>query len=390
MTRLDDFPKLRWFLALFALLVLLLFLLGFSIVLPLDAIVQATQSDNDGFNTFIVVGAIAAFGVCVVSLFVGNIYRHRTLMKDVPKRYLPITPGDLPHNPSRNMVVDNMSRSKELSTLFKKPKDPVIHPGLEPPARSDYPDIPKLLPEYLNYKICIKSVTDRLKYYGLFLNNASDDVAIAQTFTDIVKAEFVIGNKNKYQVRRATLFIELYETLRFSGEEVTREQFLDFAENCIYFSDLLSTKDITNHGFNRINTHSQVSFNIASNETSNIMGGYLRPTDSLASPYLSHEITRDHTDMDYTIRSNSIDRDDEVAEDDVDYFPSQRPFIIRQGSTNTVARRVPTNYSDDYSLNNNFISGRDEDHIDGTYPVGRIFTNTSKTDSFKTVIHNGE
>lgn len=390
MISLKDYPKLRWFLAGFALLFLLLFLLGFSIVLPLDAIVQATQSDNDGFNTFIVVGAIAAFGVCVVSLYVGNFYRHKTLMKDVPKRYLPITPGDLPHNKSRNMAVDNMSRSKELSALFKKPKDPVIHPGLEPPARCDYPDIPKLLPEYLNYKICIKSVTDRLKYYGLFLNSASDDVALAQTFTDVIKAQFIVGNTNKYEVRRATTFVELYEILRFSRDEVTREQFLEFAECCIFFSDLLSTKDITKHGFDNINTQSQMSFNIAGNAASSMMGSHLRQTDTLASPYMLQEISREPTELDYIERLDSTDTNDDFAEDDIQYFPSQRPFTIRHNSTSTVARRIPTNNSDGYSSRNNFDSEQSRKNSDEYYPINRIFTNTSKTDSFRTVIHNGK
>lgn len=388
MIHLADFPKLRWFLTVFALLLLLLFLLGFSIVLPLDAIVQATQSDNDGFNTFIVVGAIAAFGVCVVSLFIGNIYRHRTLMKGVPKRYLPITPGDLPHNGSRNLVVDNMSRSKELSALFKKPKGPVTHPGLEPPARCDYPGIQKLLPEYLNYKICIKSVTDRLKYYGLFLNNANDDVAIAHTFTDIVKAQFIVRNTNQFEIRRATMFMELYEILRFSGEEITRDQFLEFAENCIFFSDLLSTKDITKHGFNKLNTHSQISFNIATNHGSN-NGEHLRYTDSLASPYLSQQITREGTEMDSVERTDSTENNDEFAADDVEYFPSQRPFIIRNNSTSTVARRIPTENTDGDISRNNYNMDYTDNNIDNYYPASRVFTNTSRADSFKTVIHNG-
>lgn len=141
-----------------------IFLIGFSIVLPVDSIAQAAQSSNNAFNTFIVVGALVAFAVVSIAIIVARILFYRSCVQDIPRRYLPITPNDLPHRGSRKMIIENMEKTKELSVLFKRPKEPVIHPGLEPPERCDDPHIEKLFPDYLNYRSCIKNLSDRLKY----------------------------------------------------------------------------------------------------------------------------------------------------------------------------------------------------------------------------------
>ncbi|QLG72363.1 hypothetical protein HG535_0D00700 [Zygotorulaspora mrakii] len=220
-----------------------LFLLGFSIVLPVDSIAQAFQSSNNAFNTFIVIGALVAFGVVGIVIVFGRILFYRSCIQDIPRRYIPIAPGDLPHSRSRNMILENMERSKDLSLLFKKPKHPVIHPGLEPPVGCDEPKFEKIFPEFLNYSTCIKSLADRLKYQGIFLNNQSVDIKLGDTVADVVRNQFMVGCSDQGVLENTQRFIDLYETIQFSGKEPTREQFIEFVSLAIYFVDLSSTRD---------------------------------------------------------------------------------------------------------------------------------------------------
>lgn len=221
----------------------MLFLFGFSIVLPIDCIAQAAQSANTALNTFIVVGALVAFGVVCIIIVVGRVIFYKSCMRYIPRRYIPLSSADLPHASSRKMILENMDRSKDLSSLFKRPKDPVIHAGLEPPLRCDSLKEDKYFPEYLNYQSCIKSLADRLRYQGIFLNNMELDMRLDDTFSDAVRNQFMTDTDDKLQLENAQRFIDIYETVRFSGQEVTRTQFVDFVSLAIYLVDVSMTMD---------------------------------------------------------------------------------------------------------------------------------------------------
>lgn len=238
-----------------------LFLIGFSIVLPVDSIAQAFQSSNNALNTFIVIGALVAFCVVGLVIVIGRILFYRTCIQDIPRRYIPIAPGDLPHSGSRKLMLENMERSKDLSSLFKKPQHPVIHPGLEPPVRCDDPDFEKLFPEYLNYSACIKSLADRLKYQGIFLNNLSIEMNLGDTVADVVRHQFMTDTSDKKQIENTQKFIDLYETMQYSGKEVSREQFMEFVSLTIYFVDISLTRDQKLPTLGKLNTRSQLEFN---------------------------------------------------------------------------------------------------------------------------------
>lgn len=251
----------RVWLARGSLVIAILFLIGFSVVLPIDSIAQASQSTNNALNTFIVVGALVAFGVVCVIIVVVRLLFYKSCIQDIPRRYLPIAPGDLPHRGSRKMILDNMEKSKELSIVFKRPKDPVIHAGLEPPLRCDSANQEKIFPEYLNYQSCIKSLADRLKYQGIFLNNTYVDMKLDDTFSDVVRNQFTKDVNDETQLRNAQKFIEVYETVRFSGADVTRAQFMEFVSLAIYFVDISLTRDKKVPRLGKINTRSQLQFN---------------------------------------------------------------------------------------------------------------------------------
>ena len=217
---------------------LILLLICFALVLPIDNGIGAASSENDTLNIFIVIGAMVLFIIFYVPIFIGRILYYRSCLVDIPRRYLPITAADLPHEPSRTLVLKNMDRSKELGVLFKEPKGPVIHPGVEPPSSCDDPHIEKLFPEYLNYRSCLKVITNRLKYQGIFIDMLTKDMRPSDTFSDVIHELYIKGNSNINEVNQAKRLIHIHDLTCFSGKDITRDQLREFVELCIYFSDL--------------------------------------------------------------------------------------------------------------------------------------------------------
>ena len=226
----------------FALFTLLLIL--FSAVLPIDSIAQAAESENNAFNTFIVVGALVVFVVVCITLLIGRLLYYRSCLVDIPRRYLPITPADLPHEESREFIVKSMERSKELAVLFNTPQEPVIHAGLEPPKRCDIPNYDKIFPEYLDYKAAIKSIRSKFKYTGVFLPVSDTRADIYETISDVINSNYINDEcSTNEEATKAKRFIHIYEYCTFSGEDVTRDQFLEFVELYIYFADTMTSSN---------------------------------------------------------------------------------------------------------------------------------------------------
>lgn len=191
-------------------------------------------------------------------------------MKDIPKYYIPLTPNDLPHRPSRQLVLEKLEKTKKLNTIFKTPNEPIIHPGLEPPIRCDDPSLEKLFPEYLNYSVCIKNIADRLKYQGIFFNQVDSNIELQDTITDLIEQKFIINSTNDEEIEKATQFIKLYDFVRFSGQEIQRTQFIEFVQLCIYFVDLTANQNefLLDNNRNTTNVFDQSSlFGIANRDT---------------------------------------------------------------------------------------------------------------------------
>lgn len=263
-----------------------LLLIGFSAVLPIDSIAQASVSDNNALNTFIVVGAIVCFFIICIVVIVGRMIYRKSCLIDIPRRYLPVTSADLPQRESREYILQNMDRSKEMGLFFEKPKDPVVHDGLEPPLRCDvrssYHTIPsennnnnhnnnnksmnKVFPEFLNYETCMKVVSNRIKYQGYLLSVINLELETQDTFGDIITKQFITeSDVNQIQVAKAKRFIDLYQYLQYSGKSIKREEFIEFVELTIYFADIIATSDQSVRA--DINADTLTQLNTTSNQT---------------------------------------------------------------------------------------------------------------------------
>lgn len=300
--------------------------LGFVCVLPIDSIAQASRSRNNALNTFIVVGAIVLFAIFAIVVIVGRMIYLKSCLKDIPRRYIPITPADLPHSSSRKMVHTNMNRSKVLTALFKNPGHPVIHDGLEPPSYCDEPSDEKILPEYLNYEDCIKIISDRFKYHGVLLTSTDLPIKLHHTLSDVVRTQYCEKTEDPEFKSKCKEFVNLYEDIKFSGNDITREQFLEFLELCIYMSDnTISVDDASRREYTiRKNEGNEAEYFDDDDDIDRYTTIY---TENLST---SHEPDGESYD-------SSI-----YAGDEQSYYPDQL-YTIRQNSTSTVARRVPSN-----------------------------------------------
>ncbi|CAR23436.1 Dlt1p [Lachancea thermotolerans CBS 6340] len=309
-----------------SLVVLVLFFVGFSVVVPIDAMAQASRSTNDALNTFIVVGAFVAFGVLSIIIAVGRVLVQRSCLQDIPKGYLPITPEDMPHQPSRSMILEQMDRSHKLAVLLKKPKEPVTHDGLARPDSDDHG-----LPPLLNYEDSIKIITSRLKYQGVFSNLVKLDSDTGDTFATIARS---MSAQNKLSSSEAAEYIKLYEAIRFSGKEITKEQFLQFMDRSIFFLDsLISTGSIEPRSHRAGDGQKNYSFPPT------------RAQNTLTTP-LQQYVT-DYAD------NESVDTTNIIFPRSPDYAlesSSALHYLTTTNTSSTVARKVtPSSYRKDFS-----------------------------------------
>ncbi|CCE64110.1 hypothetical protein TPHA_0G02730 [Tetrapisispora phaffii CBS 4417] len=257
-------------------------LVGFAAVLPIDCIAQASRSLNNALNTFIVVGALVVFAIVCIVIVAGRSLYFRSCLQDIPRGYIPLSAADLPHSASRKLVIANMTYSKDLGLIFKQPQDPVIHPGIEPPLRCDDPSVEKLFPENLNYELCIKNISDRVKFKGQFLNLNIKRVPAFFTFEDVVKYEFITDSHDPITIEKAQRLISLYETLRYSGRAITREDFQEFMELCFYLMETTLLQDKDNIDISKLHSKISNTFDQLSREDTQSFTSEDKPNETMA------------------------------------------------------------------------------------------------------------
>ncbi|AGO13359.1 AaceriAFR219Cp [[Ashbya] aceris (nom. inval.)] len=214
--------------------VLILLLIAFSLILPIDVIRRVAQLPHDILNTAIIVGAVVTLLITFMSLGFGRLLVHRSCMQDIPKRYVPITERDLPNPRIRTEIYQKLDRCKQLAHEFSTPETRVVHPGLEPPAHADYCG-DGMLPPLLDYQACVKIIADRFKFQGILLNKYMLQPKLGMTFAEQLRR--AISENDCVDRKQLEEFITLYETIRYSGHPVTRETFVRFMELCLLLVD---------------------------------------------------------------------------------------------------------------------------------------------------------
>lgn len=227
-----------------------LFFIGFLIVLPLDVIAQCSK--DSVFNTFIAVGGIVLLGVFGLFFILGRVLIHRKHLQNIPKAYIPLLQTDIPNKNVWTLIWGDLKLTNQLSAFFMKPDRAIIHDGLSPPeyvykehtrlvksgtdsdifadkvtldsdttgssikSQTDNSLVFDDLPPSTNYEAVLKVLFDKLKYEGTLSNsfNIKNEDFLGITFEEYI-------NKIKKRVQQYNF--------RYTGTfspAVSRESFL--------------------------------------------------------------------------------------------------------------------------------------------------------------------
>ncbi|KAH3688517.1 hypothetical protein WICPIJ_000507 [Wickerhamomyces pijperi] len=206
-------------------IIVLIIFLAFCAIIPIDSILQVSKSStNLALNTFVVIGALVLFGVFTAFLMSTRIYMERSSLQDIPKKYIPLEPGDLP-NKSLQIIDSNLKDCYTVvNTINAKAVLNVKHPGLSAPDS-------KYLPPLLSFEDVIKALTLKFKWDDAFFPDL--DIPKNLSFREIVGyLETQLVSTNSALNRE---FVDLYEELRYSGRPVTEEEFIRFMILSIQF-----------------------------------------------------------------------------------------------------------------------------------------------------------
>ncbi|KAG7808692.1 hypothetical protein KL921_003774 [Ogataea angusta] len=199
------------------------FLLLNSLV-PIDVILRSLTSSIIAFNTLVIVCACALFLLLSAIIYIVRILNIKRHLQDIPKPYMPITEKDIGKREAK-YIAQQIARTKEIKKLAG-PQGPLDHAGLH--CGQGSADVP--LPDNLIYENVVCAIGEDMKYrHALHLTSTFQiKVEPNKTLRDIISAAV---QKTDLPARDSDLvaeFLAHYEKLRFSGQPITKTEFLTF------------------------------------------------------------------------------------------------------------------------------------------------------------------
>jgi hypothetical protein len=256
-----------------------LLLVAHIVLTPADAVYQAFKAGRI-FDIIIIAGAYTLTALLAILLYASRLYTNRSIMKDIPKSFMPIEKEDLPGKRIRRLIVDSLARSvvvayqarprpKKLeaeslsidggvSALIRTGEDGrhdheptwgiVAHPGWSSPFSPDLPD--------LQYETVIKELTDLIEAKAVSLAPVDPHAIPAPDGTpmpdenviEILQRPVEMGMRQYFaqlkalgvieDTRLSREFLALYEQARFGAQPLTEE---DFRSLMSMFAEVLRT-----------------------------------------------------------------------------------------------------------------------------------------------------
>lgn len=246
--------------------VVFLLLLAFIVLTPTDTVYESYKNGN--YVDIIIVAAVYVLtALLALLIYASRLYTNRSVLKDIPKAFMPIEKEDLPGKRVRRLIVESLERSVVIAyqarprskriedespevrdrianVIGTEPsedvkKEPtwgaVAHPGWSSPASPDLPD--------LQYDIVIKELTDLIEAKAVSLAPV-DPLATPSIDGTPMPDESVIEilqrpaetGMRQYFGRLVALgvvedtllsrdFLALYERARFSGQMLKEDEF---------------------------------------------------------------------------------------------------------------------------------------------------------------------
>jgi hypothetical protein len=245
---------------------LCLLLIAHIALTPADAIYQSYKAGRL-FDIFIVAGAYVLTALVCALLYASRLYTNRSVLKDIPKSFMPIEKEDLPGKRVRRLIVDSLARSVVIayqarprgkssendspsingwiSALMRaedeqgKDGEPtwgtVSHPGWSSPSSPDLPD--------LQYETVIKELTDLIEAKAVSLAPVDPNSPPSldgtpmpdENVIEILQRPVEMGMRQYFGQLKAlgvvqdTLlsrqFLALYEQARFGPQPLTEQEF---------------------------------------------------------------------------------------------------------------------------------------------------------------------
>lgn len=240
----------------FSFALLILALLGFAAITPLDVVVQTFGSTSWGIKMFVVIIVCIVFFVLLLVVYFLRMYKARAALRDITSSnaYMPFE-GDFPAEVAREIDLKLALCVGEIRVkagpLYNE-NEIINHPGLSPPTYvqkrneklfKDKTTSGRLLPPDACYEDVIKSLGDKLMIDQKFLNSVEFPpfytirellMFLVKTFN--VEEQGVDGDK----------LVDLYEKLRFGPELIKEEELFDFV---VRFDKLGQAVHASQNGF---------------------------------------------------------------------------------------------------------------------------------------------
>lgn len=243
-----------------------LLLVAHIVLTPADAIYQSYKAGRI-FDIIILAGAYTLTALLAILLYASRLYSNRSVLKDIPKSFIPIEKEDLPGKSVRRLIVDSLARSVvvayqarprpksleaespsisgRISALIRTGEEGcydhhltwgvVAHSGWSSPSSPDLPD--------LQYEAVIKELTDLIEAKAVSLApvdprappSADGTPMPDENVIEILQRPVEMGMRQYFAQLKALGVIEdtplsrdflaLYERARFGAQPLTEEEF---------------------------------------------------------------------------------------------------------------------------------------------------------------------
>ncbi|KAG5355444.1 hypothetical protein CJU90_6755 [Yarrowia sp. C11] len=348
---------------------LIVFIIGFMVVSPIDIITQSRQT-NQFWNGAIVIAGCVIFIFLALLLSFLRLFRTRQNLADIPRRYVP-RPDDVPKNIAKE-IRNELDRCKQILRVTR-PKEKVAHDGLAPPDSSG--DIPPDVP-YKDVVDTTALLVDSRARNIHFSFGKPIGMPFREYISHLISCHVISDAKVGIQ------FVELYERLRFSGKPITAPEIRTFIERLMR---LMENIDFPPEDVLYKNTTANPSSVAGTQFTSQ---NHLLPPPAIGSKsnasvgpnFLSDDLAV-LTTWSSNVNSESPVHRGSNARSDAEYVLQQQNSHVRAGSMNQAAPPVPNHPY-------HFFTGGDHPQNDTglfEHPLSRNSTRGSRISRFSPV-----
>lgn len=356
-----------------SLVFLVLLLLAFVAVTPIDVIVKTSSASYSGLKLFIVIIVCVVFLVTSFFLYFLRVYQHRVSLNDIPSKsvYIPFE-GDLPKSVF-HFIDDKITQCTRISSKISPLQNlnvTINHPGLSPPdyvqRRNEDGNDGTLLPPNILYEDIVRSFSDRFNRQNRYvpvLNvpyHYSFREIIIFTMQDLVDQNLI----QPHDLPDLATFFSVYEKLRFGPHLIQERDMLTFILECDhitsifinFYGGVFSTRkkrrnaEKLNESSILFGAGSSTSYTNSRSEFDSYMLGSsvasasVSPSSSsssFSSSSSSSSSNLEDIDEDKSDNSNNL-RPEPIVDNKIDSLPQRNPSTMSLGSNQSVLMRKPS------------------------------------------------